>query len=86
MYMNYNLKNPHVSVSRDFDGTTREEGWTIKNLTKSDFELEELVSTLYTVNKFKKKYPNDEFVSAFDEIVRDEICRMFGGSLPDDLD
>lgn len=84
--MNYTLNNPSVSVSRNFENTAKEEGWTVKNLTKSDFELEELVSTLYTVNKFKKKYPNDEFVSIFDEIVRDEICHIFGGALPDDLD
>lgn len=48
---------------------------------KDNFTVNELLQTLYVVNEFKKKFPNDEIITDFEKIVREEICNMFGGTI-----
>ena len=55
--------------------------WDENNLYGREYSVESLIETLRVVQAFKRKYPNDEFVLGFDEILRDEICKMFGGSI-----
>lgn len=83
--MEIDLNNPNVSTTLNFD-VEEKETWTIDKISKSDFTVDELVGILPTIEKFKKKYPNDEFVHTFDEIVRDELCHMFGGKLNDEYE
>ena len=55
--------------------------WNIKDIYEAEFTLDSLVRTLDVIDIFKRKYPNDETVQDFEDIVRDEICRLFGGSI-----
>lgn len=58
--------------------------WNEKNLFDFEYPVERLIETLSVVQAFKRKYPKDESVLGFDEILRDEICHLFGGELVDD--
>ena len=82
----YRVSNgPFVSTSTvgvdDYKGTKRK--WNIKDVYASDFTLDGLVKTLDVIDIFKRKYPNDETVQNFEDIVRDEICQLFGGTTID---
>ena len=63
------------------EGTKRK--WNIKDIYSTEFTLDSLVRTLDVIDIFKRKYPNDETVQDFEDIVRDEICQLFGGSILD---
>ena len=55
--------------------------WGIEKLYETALTVESLVDTLKVVDALKKKYPKDEVIATFDEIVREELCNMFGGTL-----
>ena len=57
--------------------------WNIQDVYASEFTLDGLVKTLDVIDIFKRKYPNDETVQNFEDIVRDEICQLFGGTTID---
>ena len=57
--------------------------WSINNVYKNEFTIDSLMTTLEVVNIFKKKYPNDETIQNFEDIVREEICQIFGGTTID---
>ena len=65
------------------NGGSTERKWNIKDVYASDFTLDGLVKTLDVIDIFKRKYPNDETVQNFEDIVRDEICQLFGGTTID---
>ena len=65
-----------------YDGDT-ERKWNIQDVYASEFTLDGLVKTLDVIDIFKRKYPNDETVQDFEDIVRDEICQLFGGTTID---
>ena len=65
----------------DYKGTERK--WNIQDVYASEFTLDGLVKTLDVIDIFKRKYPNDETVQNFEDIVRDEICQLFGGTTID---
>ena len=48
--------------------------WTIEELYKSPVTVDKLIDTLEVIDTLKKKYPNDETIKNFEEIVRFEIC------------
>lgn len=82
----YRVPNgPFISTSTvgvdDYKGAERK--WNIKDVYASEFTLDGLVKTLDVIDIFKRKYPNDETVQNFEDIVRDEICQLFGGSILD---
>lgn len=82
----YRVPNgPFVSTSTvgvdDYKGTERK--WNIQDVYASEFTLDGLVKTLDVIDIFKRKYPNDETVQNFEDIVRDEICQLFGGTTID---
>ena len=82
----YGIHNgPFVSTSTvgvdDYKGTNRK--WNIQDVYASEFTLDGLVKTLDVIDIFKRKYPNDETVQNFEDIVRDEICQLFGGTTID---
>ena len=76
-------KSPNVSTTLDVDIEEKKEdkGWNIENLYKSELTVDQLVDTLTVIDALKRKYPNDEIIFYFDEIVREELCNMFGGTL-----
>lgn len=57
--------------------------WSINNVYKNEFTIDGLMTTLEMLNIFKRKYPNDETVQNFEDIVREEICQIFGGTTID---
>ena len=61
------------------EGTERK--WNIKDVYASEFTLDGLVKTLDVIDIFKRKYPNAEIIQDFEDIVRDEVCQLFGGSI-----
>ena len=70
------------SCDSSYGGGT-ERKWNIQDVYASEFTLDGLVKTLDVIDIFKKKYPNDETVQNFEDIVRDEICQLFGGTTID---
>ena len=57
--------------------------WSINNVYKNEFTIDGLMTTLEVLNIFKRKYPNDETIQNFEDIVREEICQIFGGTTID---
>ena len=70
------------SCDSSYCGST-ERKWNIQDVYASEFTLDGLVKTLDVIDIFKRKYPNDETVQNFEDIVRDEICQLFGGTTID---
>ena len=79
--MEIDLNKPNVSSTLE-DNEKKE--WSVENLYKTEFTLDSLVETLQVLDTFKRKYPNDQTIKDFEEIVRDEICMLFGGSIIDE--
>lgn len=77
----YKVNRNGFTVSTTMDNGTEEKKWSIEELWKTHFTVDSLVDTLQVIDIFKKKYPNDEIIDGFEEIVRQELCMMFGGSL-----
>lgn len=75
-----NLNNPNVSNTLENNEINE---WSFDNVYKNDFTIDSLVRTLEVLDTFKRKYPNDETIRDFEDIVREEICQMFGGSTID---
>ena len=57
--------------------------WSINNVYKNEFTIDSLMTTLEVLNIFKRKYPNDATIQNFEDIVREEICQIFGGTTID---
>ena len=57
--------------------------WSINNIYKNEFTIDSLMTTLEVLDIFKRKYPNDETIQNFEDIVREEICQIFGGTTID---
>lgn len=57
--------------------------WSINNVYKNEFTIDSLMTTLEVLDIFKRKYPNDETIQNFEDIVREEICQIFGGTTID---
>ena len=70
------------SCDSSYGGSTKRK-WNIKDIYETEFKLDSLVRTLDVIDIFKRKYPNDETVQDFEDIVRDEICQLFGGTTID---
>ena len=79
----YKVNRSQFVTTSTADDQTEEKKWSIKDLYETEFTLDSLVETLQVLDIFKRKYPNDETVQDFEEIVRDEICMMFGGTVLD---
>ena len=78
--MEVNLNDPNVSSTLE-ENEKRE--WSVENLYKTEFTLDSLIETLQVLDIFKRKYPNDQTIKDFEDIVREEICQMFGGTTID---
>ena len=57
--------------------------WSINNVYKNEFTIDSLMTTLEVLDIFKRKYPNAETIQNFEDIVREEICQIFGGTTID---
>ena len=62
-----------------------EKNWNLKNYVyTSDLTVDEIVAAINVFEVLKNKYQNDETIAFAIEILRDEICHMFGGSIYND--
>ena len=56
--------------------------WNLKrDLYDAELTVEELVNAIYVFDRLQHKYPNDDTIATAIEILRDEVCQMFGGSI-----
>ena len=62
------------------------DNWNLKTyIDNSDLTVEEMTNAIRVFEVLQVKYPNDEFVDVAIEILRDEICKMYGGSICDSM-
>jgi hypothetical protein len=60
--------------------------WNLKSYVyNADLTVEEMTNAIHVFEVLHVKYPNDEFVNGAIEILRDEICKMYGGSIYDGM-
>ena len=74
-----NLNSQNVSTTAEQD--KKELQWSINDVYQNELSLDSLMRTLEVLDTFKRKYPDDETIKRFENIVRNEICMMFGGTL-----
>ena len=56
--------------------------WNLKtNVYAADLSVDDLTDAIAVFEVLKTKYPNDETVADAIEILRNEICMMYGGSI-----
>lgn len=56
--------------------------WNLKNYVyNADLSVEEMTNAIHVFEVLHTKYPNDEHVDIAIEILRNEICNMYGGSI-----
>lgn len=61
------------------------QNWNLKEYVyKADLTVDEMVNAISVFEVLQTKYPNDDIIADAIEILRDEICHMFGGSIYND--
>ena len=61
------------------------EKWNLeKDVLDARLTVDELVDAIGVFDTLQEKYPNDETIDDAIEILRQEICLMFGGSIYND--
>ena len=59
--------------------------WNLKkDFYDADLTVDEMVGAIYVFDRLHYKYPEDDTITTAIEILRDEICQMFGGSIYND--
>lgn len=62
-----------------------ERKWNLDNdVFGAQLTVDEMVNAINVFEVLKKKYPNDDIIDTAIEILREEICLMFGGSIYND--
>ena len=61
--------------------------WSLRtDFYKSDLTIEEIVSAIRVFESLQDKYPNDDIIATSIDILREEACKMFGGSICHECD
>lgn len=56
--------------------------WSLfKDYYESKFTIESIVNAIHVFEKLQDKYPNDDIIATSIDILRNEACNMFGGSI-----
>ena len=56
--------------------------WSLKkNVYTADLSVDEMTNAINVFEILKIKYPNDENIELAIEILRNEICMLYGGSI-----
>lgn len=56
--------------------------WDLRsNVFESILSVEDMVNAIYVFEKLKFEYPNNDNITLSIELLRDEICKMFGGTI-----
>lgn len=62
-----------------------ERKWSLDNdVFGAQLTVDEMVNAINVFEVLKKKYPNDDIIDTAIEILREEICLMFGGRIYND--
>ena len=60
--------------------------WSLENnVYCSEFTVEELIDAIRVFEVLKAKYPNNETITGSIELLRNEACNIFGGSIYSEL-
>lgn len=60
--------------------------WSLENnVYCSEFTVEELIDAIRVFEALKAKYPNNENIADSIELLRNEACNIFGGSIYRDI-
>lgn len=58
------------------------DNWNLKrDVYNAELTVGEMIDSIRVFEVLKNKYPNDEIIESAIEILREEICNMFGGSI-----
>ena len=61
--------------------------WNLKrDLYDAELTVDELINAIYVFDSLQHKYQNDDTIATAIEILRDEVCQMFGGSIYNDAE
>ena len=56
--------------------------WSLfKDYYESKFTIESIVNAIHVFESLQDKYPNDDIIATSIDILRNEACNMFGGSI-----
>jgi hypothetical protein len=56
--------------------------WTLKDgVLNTDPTINDMIDAIGVLELLQSKYPNDEIIESTIEILREEICNCFGGSI-----
>ena len=80
--MEYTVNTNDSNVSNTLENNESNE-WSLDTVYRNEFTVDSLVKTLEVLDTFKRKYPNDETIRDFEDIVREEVCQIFGGTTID---
>ena len=59
--------------------------WNLReDVLNAELSVGGMVDAIGVFEVLKNKYPNDDIIASAIEILRDEICQMFGGTIYDD--
>lgn len=59
--------------------------WSLENnVYRSEFTVEELIGVIRVFEVLKAKYPNNNTITDSIELLRNEACNIFGGSIYSD--
>lgn len=59
-----------------------ENKWDLTSkVLNANLAIDDLVKSIYVFERLKFKYPNDETIQTAIEILREEVCQMFGGTI-----
>ena len=74
-----NPNDPNVSTTADT--AKMDPNWSLEDLYNTEFTIDNLVTVLQVLDTFKRTYPDNKTIKEFEEIVRNEVCHLFGGSI-----
>jgi hypothetical protein len=64
-----------------------ENKWNLdRYVYSSKISIDDMVNSIRVFELLKNKYPNDELIDGAIEVLRDEVCKMFGGTIYNDED
>lgn len=59
-----------------------ENKWNLKQYVyNADISVDDIINTIRVFEILKEKYPNDELIDDAIEVLRNEVCIMFGGTI-----
>ena len=79
--MNYEINPNEKNVSSTVDTPKTPDEWTLDDVLNYPVSVDQFIDVLNVTDYLKKKYPNDDTILCFEDIIRDEICMLFGGSI-----